>query len=67
MSTRELANRNRRRAEAVVVVLDAASDVVYAKDPVAEREAIQRLKAALDEADRLGVVYNRKGRPPQGG
>ena len=59
MRAREMWNINRRRAEAVCMVLEAASAVVYAKDALKEREAIQRLKAALDEADRLGVVYKR--------
>lgn len=63
MGTRELWNLYRRRAEAVGVVLEAASQVVYAGDAIMEREAIQKLKAALEEADRLGVVYNRGTRP----
>ncbi len=62
MGLREVAQRNRKRAEATWKVLEAASEVVYAKDALEEREAIQKLKAALDEADRLGVVYNRGGR-----
>ena len=64
MGAREVATRNRRRAEAVSMVLEAASEVVYAKDVFKEREALQKLKAALDEADRVGVVYNRGERSP---
>ncbi len=63
MGARDVWNRNRRRAEAVSMVLEAASEVVHARDAIKEREAIQKLKAALDEADRLGVVYNKRGRP----
>ncbi len=62
MGARDVWNLNRRRAEAVFVVLGAASKVVYAEGPLEEREAIQRLKAALDEADRLGVVYDKAAR-----
>ena len=46
------------------MVLEAASEVVHAKDVFKEREALQKLKAALDEADRVGVVYNRGERSP---
>lgn len=56
MRTREVWNLNRRRAEAVLVV---ASEAVYAKGEAKEREALLKLKAALDEADQLGVVHNR--------
>lgn len=59
MRTREVWNLNRRRAEAVLVVLEAASEAVYAKGEAKEREALLKLKAALDEADQLGVVHNR--------
>lgn len=62
MGARDVWNLNRRRAEAVFVVLGAASEVVYAADPLKEREAIEKLRAALDEADRLGVVYNKAAR-----
>lgn len=62
MTTREVWNVNRRRAEAVNVVLAAASEFVYAKGEPERQKALEKLKAALDEADRLGVVYNKGDR-----
>ncbi len=60
---REKWNENRRKAEAVFMVLEVAGEVVDAEDEVQQREAITRLRAALDRADKAGVVCHRKGRP----